>query len=104
MSLKAVKRISQKLKKLKAAAAANDDFVDMVERLKKAGVFKKHEYTGQVTYFKHDKGYGFIRASDGKEFFLHRTDISNQVTPEVGDRFKFNLGSKNRAIKAYKIN
>jgi len=99
-----VKVISQKLKKLKAAAAVNDDFTNMVERLKKTGIFRKFEYVGKVTYFKNDKGYGFIKSADGEEYFLHRTEIENKETPKIGDQFKFKLGSRRRAIEAHKIN
>ncbi len=37
--------------------------------------------TGKVKWFNEQKGYGFIEASDGKEYFVHHSGIS-------GDGFK----------------
>ena len=99
-----MKRIGQKLKKLKAAAAVNDDFSDMVKRLKREGIFDGHRLTGEVTIFDNFRGYGFIRVVEGKSYFLHIQEIEGRQYPVKGDRFKFNVTGKNRANKAVKIN
>lgn len=33
--------------------------------------------TGRITRIYHDKGYGFIKGSDGKDYFMHRTSVKN---------------------------
>ena len=99
-----MEKISQTLKRLKAAAAVNDDFSDMVKRLKKEGIFDGHRLTGEVTIFDNSRGYGFIKEAEGKSYFLHIQEIEGRQYPVKGDRFKFNLTGQNRASRAVKIN
>ena len=99
-----MEKISQTLKRLKAAAAVNDDFSKMVNRLTEEGIFDNHRLTGEVTIFDNSRGYGFIRVVEGESYFLHIQEIEGRQYPVRGDRFKFNVTGKNRANKAVKIN
>ena len=100
-----MEKISQTLKRLKAAAAVNDDdFSKMVNRLKEEGIFDGHSLIGEVTIFDNFRGYGFIKGAEGKSYFLHIQEIEGRQYPVKGDRFKFNVTGKNRANKAVKIN
>lgn len=96
--------VSKKLKQLKANGAANDDFTNMVKRLKKEGIFNGHKLTGEVIFFDDVKGYGFIKTTGGDSYFLHIQEIEGRQHPVKGDRFKFHVTGKNRANKAIKIN
>ena len=34
-------------------------------------------YTGKVRWFNNQRGYGFLISEDGKEFFVHYSDINS---------------------------
>ena len=34
-------------------------------------------YTGKVRWFNNQRGYGFLLSEDGKEFFVHYSDINS---------------------------
>lgn len=34
-------------------------------------------YTGKVRWFNNQRGYGFLVSEDGKEFFVHYSDINS---------------------------
>ena len=47
--------------------------------------------TGTVKFFNAEKGYGFIKAEDGKEIFIHYSAIQSDgyKTLEEGQKFQF---------------
>lgn len=47
--------------------------------------------TGKIKWFDTKKGYGFISADDGNEYFVHYTGVANQVE---GQYVKFNIGDE----------
>ncbi len=41
--------------------------------------------TGVIKTLNIDKGYGFIKGEDGKEYFMHRSALKNAKWQEVGE-------------------
>jgi cold shock CspA family protein len=55
---------------------------------------------GTVKHFKQSRGYGFIRADGGDEFFFHINDYDEQSDyPTVGTRVRFIEGVNPRNNK-----
>lgn len=46
---------------------------------------------GKVKWFDQEKNYGFIESDNGKEFFVHKTDVS-EGSLEKGQRIQFEIG------------
>ena len=45
--------------------------------------------TGTIRTIKHDKSYGFIHATDGLEYFFHRSDAEDFDDLQPGDLVRF---------------
>lgn len=63
---------------------------------------------GRVKWFNDKKGYGFIAADDGKEFFVHHSSIEGQgfKSLEEGERVSFDeeRGAKGpQAVRVKKL-
>lgn len=56
--------------------------------------------TGQVRSFDHRAGWGFAESSDGKRYFLHRSDMVQPWLPAAGDRVEFFAGVRNNRPRA----
>jgi len=59
---------------------------------------------GTVKFFNRNKGFGFIIADDGKEFFFHQTDLKEGVSLDEGDPVTFDVGEGDRGPKAMNVN
>lgn len=60
---------------------------------------------GSVKWFSDEKGYGFLKADDGKDYFAHFTGI-NQAgfkTLEEGQRVSFTLEDNDRGPVAINV-
>ncbi len=56
---------------------------------------------GKIKFYSSEKGYGFIRADNGDEYFYHVTDFADQEwRPEADQRVKFNVVTGKRGPKA----
>ncbi|MBN2447539.1 MAG: cold-shock protein [Phycisphaerae bacterium] len=57
---------------------------------------------GTVKWFNETKGYGFIRADDGKDVFVHYTDIQSDGfrTLEEGQKVEFEITEGPKGPKA----
>ncbi len=49
----------------------------------------KHSNTGTVKFFNAQKGFGFIKDSNGQELFVHATGLTDEIRD--GDDVKYNL-------------
>ena len=62
--------------------------------------------TGTVKFFNAEKGYGFIKAEDGKEIFIHYSAIQSDgyKTLEEGQKVQFEIVEGNRGPQAANVN
>lgn len=58
---------------------------------------------GRVKFFNEMKGFGFIEADDGKEYFVHQTGLSEGVNLQENDRVSFDVVEGDRGPKAVNV-
>ena len=47
--------------------------------------------TGEIKFFKEDKGFGFIKGDDGKDYFVHINKVAKGAIPKSGDKVTFKV-------------
>ena len=65
----------------------------------------ENQTTGTVKWFNTTKGYGFILTEDGKEVFVHYTDILSEGFRNLseGDRVSFTLSDTGKGLRAVNV-
>ena len=58
---------------------------------------------GTVKFFNDMKGFGFITAEDGKEFFVHQSSLEEGVTLHENDAVTFDVEEGDRGPKAVNV-
>lgn len=58
---------------------------------------------GKVKFFNRTKGFGFIAAEDGKEYFVHTTGLNPDVSIDEGDSVTFEIEKGDKGPKAVKV-
>jgi cold shock protein len=58
---------------------------------------------GTVKFFNNGKGFGFIAAEDGKEYFVHMTDLKEGVRLNDNDAVTFDVAEGDRGPKAVNV-
>ncbi len=58
---------------------------------------------GKVKFFNEGKGFGFIEADDGKEYFVHISGINAGVTLRDNDAVEFDVEEGDRGPKAVNV-
>ena len=58
---------------------------------------------GKVKFFDHEKEFGFITGDDGKDYFVHKTGLQDDVTLAEGDSVEFSTEKGDRGLKAIKV-
>jgi cold shock protein len=58
---------------------------------------------GKVKFFAEDKGFGFIAADDGKEYFVHQSALPEGVRLNEGDSVSFDVEEGDRGPKAVNV-
>lgn len=58
---------------------------------------------GNVKFFNRTKGFGFIAAEDGKEYFVHQTALPQGVTLNEGEAVEFDVEKGDRGPKAVNV-
>ena len=58
---------------------------------------------GTVKFFNEGKGFGFITAEDGKDYFVHISGLSDGVKIKDGDSVSFEVEQGDRGPKAVKV-
>ena len=62
--------------------------------------------TGTIKKIVPDRGFGFIQAEDGKEYFFHRTGIESSINFDSltgGERVTFEIESSQKGPRAFKV-
>jgi len=58
---------------------------------------------GTVKFFNGMKGFGFIAADDGKEYFVHQSALEEGVTLNENDAVEFEVEQGDRGPKAVNV-
>ncbi len=58
---------------------------------------------GTVKHLQNDKGWGFIEADDGEDYFFNVSNVRPGQTLRLGDSVKFDYRQSNRGPSAYNI-
>ncbi|MDP3882363.1 MAG: cold shock domain-containing protein [Nanoarchaeota archaeon] len=58
---------------------------------------------GKVKFFNDVKGFGFISAEDGKEYFVHSSGLNSGVSIKEGDSVSFEVEQGDKGPKAVKV-
>ncbi len=58
---------------------------------------------GKVKWFDDNKGFGFIEAEDGREIFVHYSDITGVKTLSEGQKVEFDVTRGLKGLKATKV-
>ena len=58
---------------------------------------------GTVKFFNEQKGFGFIAAEGGKEFFVHQSALGQGVTLREHDAVTFDVEEGDRGPKAVNV-
>jgi CspA family cold shock protein len=71
--------------------------------LEEAGIEVK--LIGEVKWFSHKKGYGFITKADGQDVFFHRSDVAEGQLSEIRDkqRVEFHMRQTDKGPEAFDV-
>jgi len=58
---------------------------------------------GKVKFFNQTKGFGFIAAEDGKEYFVHQTGLKPNVSISENDEVTFDTEKGDKGPKAVNV-
>ena len=58
---------------------------------------------GTVKFFNERKGFGFITADDGKDYFVHISDLGEGISLNEGDSVTFEVEDGDRGPKAVRV-
>ena len=58
---------------------------------------------GTVKFFNSPKGFGFIIAEDGKDYFVHQTGLKEGVTLRDNDSVTFDVAQGDKGPKAVNV-
>ena len=58
---------------------------------------------GKVKFFNQTKGFGFIAAEDGKEYFVHQTGLKEGVSINENDSVVFDTEKGDKGTKAVNV-
>ena len=58
---------------------------------------------GTIKFFNASKGFGFIAAEDGKEYFVHQSALGEGVTLNENDAVTFDVEEGDRGPKAVNV-
>ena len=61
--------------------------------------------TGTIRTIRADKGFGFIKDRDGKEYFFHRSGVQGEALEDLreGDSVEFDVGDGPKGPRAENV-
>jgi len=63
----------------------------------------KYVTKGTVARWLGERGYGFIKCEDGKEIFVHNSDIQGKSSLGEGEKVEFEVTDTGRGPRAIKV-
>ena len=58
---------------------------------------------GKVKFFNHSKGFGFITPDDGKDLFVHISNVRHGAELQDGDKVEFSIEEGKRGPQAVEV-
>ena len=58
---------------------------------------------GKVKFFNHEKEFGFIIGDDGKDYFVHKSGLENDITIDGDDSVEFSTEQGDKGLKAVNV-
>ena len=58
---------------------------------------------GKVKFFNREKEFGFIIGDDGKDYFVHKSGLEDDLTLIENDVVEFSVEKGDRGLKAVKV-
>ncbi len=58
---------------------------------------------GKVKFFNQEKEFGFITGDDGKDYFVHKSGLEDDVTIVDDDSVEFSVEEGDKGLKAVKV-
>ncbi len=58
---------------------------------------------GKIKFFDQTKGFGFVTAEDGKDYFVHISGLEEGATVDEGDDVTFDVEQGDRGPKAVNV-
>ncbi|MEA3378220.1 MAG: cold shock domain-containing protein [Nanoarchaeota archaeon] len=58
---------------------------------------------GKVKFFDEKKSFGFVTGEDGKDYFVHKSDLKEGVTLRENDSVEFDVEQGDRGPKAVNV-
>ena len=58
---------------------------------------------GTIKFYNESKGFGFITAEDGKEYFVHKTALEEGTSLAEGDSVTFDVEEGDKGPKAVNV-
>ena len=58
---------------------------------------------GVVKWYNTQKGFGFIEIDEGKDIFVHRTSVPEDIKLDEGDKVKFETRETDKGLEAISI-
>lgn len=58
---------------------------------------------GTIKFFNSEKKFGFILGEDGKEVFVHQSEMAEGLTVREGDSVEYEVETGEKGLKAVKV-
>ena len=75
----------------------------MVYKVKIPYIVEDNKMNGRVKFYNEEKGFGFIQADDGQEYFVHQTGLNEGVMLSENAEVTFDVTEGDRGPKAVNV-
>lgn len=58
---------------------------------------------GKIKWYSGQKGYGFISGEDGKDYFVHHTQVPQELRLREGDAITFEAADTDKGLQAHNV-